>query len=167
MGRSCVLLNLIERSFVGPRCLLFWCCISKGTGRFSAFELNLLSAAPRRYHKPCCARHAVHSFNPNRSPSMLKSLETHRPWTEAALATPEQPRDPRENEKYVAWQIRTTDGESSVSYVPQVHKYIFDHVPSTEVCPWYFTAMEEALGACRGGSDGDAMPIFVSSNRCV
>eukprot|EP00903_Cladosiphon_okamuranus_P009201 g8787.t1 len=100
-----------------------------------------------------------------RSPSMMKSLEEHhRPWAKAALATPEQPSTPPGSVKYVAWQIRTTDGESATSYKPKVHNYIFDHVPSTEVCRWYFAATEEALGACRSGSGVDSMPIFVSSN---
>lgn len=106
----------------------------------------------------------AHSFT-NHSPSLLKSLEAHRPWPEAACATPEQPRVPQENVKYVAWQIRTSEGESTDSFKPLVHTYIFDRVPSTEVCPWYFTATKEAIGACRLGSDGDVMPIFVSSNR--
>ena len=103
----------------------------------------------------------------HRSASMLKSLEEHRPWTQATGATPEQLRDPPENPKYIAWQIRTSDGESATSYKPDVHTHVFDHVPSTEVCPWFFTAMEEALGSCRDESERDAMPIFVSSNRSV
>lgn len=98
---------------------------------------------------------------------MLKSLEAHRPWTGAAAAAPDQPHILPEDVKYIAWQIRTTDGESADSFKPHVHKYIFDRVASTEVCPWFFMAMEEVLGACRSGLNGEAMPIFVSSNRSV
>ena len=96
----------------------------------------------------------------HRSASMLKSLEEHRPWTQAAGAT-------LESAKYVAWHIRTSDGESPTSFEPEVHQHVFDRVPSTEVCPWFFTAMQNPIGKCRDGSAGDAMPIFVSSNRSV
>ena len=96
----------------------------------------------------------------HRSASMLKSLEEHRPWTQAAGAT-------LESAKYVAWHIRTSDGESPSSFEPEVHQHVFDRVPSTEVCPWFFTAMQNPIGKCRDGSTGDAMPIFVSSNRSV
>lgn len=111
----------------------------------------------------CCShfsRRAACESCANRSPSLMKSLEEHRPWAEANLDTPE-------NVEYVAWQIRTTDGESDTSYKPDRHKYIFDHVPSTEVCGWYFAATDVAFGVCPGVSDGTPMPIFVSSNRCV
>lgn len=128
---------------------------------------DMLSAAQRIFRSSNQSRNVVNRYCANRSPSMTKSLQEHRQWTETALATPEQPSAPLENAKYVAWQIRTTDGESATSYKPKVHTYIFDHVPSTEVCRWFFTAMEEALGACRSGSDGHSMPIFVSSNRSV
>ncbi|CAN0245335.1 unnamed protein product [Scytosiphon promiscuus] len=91
-----------------------------------------------------------------RSPSMMRSLEASSPWADHDS----RPQD------YVAWHIRTSDGESARSFKPDVHTYIFNGQSSADVCPLYLAATVAAEEACRDLFPGgvQAMPIFISSN---
>ncbi|CAN0267678.1 unnamed protein product, partial [Hapterophycus canaliculatus] len=87
---------------------------------------------------------------------MMESLAANSPWA--------QPDGGRKD--YVAWHIRTSDGESARSFKPNVHTYIFHGQSSSDVCPLYLTATAEAEEACRQLFPGGVqdMPIFISSN---
>lgn len=99
------------------------------------------------------------------SPSMIASLEEHSPWAKAK-GTPGLHHQAPE---YIAWHIRTTDGETTHSYVPAVHKYVIQE-QSSEVCPTYREAMNDALQLARNCSgsisiDADDELVYISSNR--
>ncbi|CAM9969505.1 unnamed protein product [Scytosiphon promiscuus] len=91
-----------------------------------------------------------------RSPSMMRSLAANSPWADHDS----RPKD------YVAWHIRTSDGENAGSFKPDVHTYIFDGQSSTDVCPRYLAATVAVENACQDLFPGgvQAMPIFISSN---
>ncbi|CAN0008770.1 unnamed protein product [Ectocarpus fasciculatus] len=94
-----------------------------------------------------------------RSASMMRSLEVYNPWRVEGSSM-------SRFQKYIAFQIRTTEGETAGSFDPKIHTYIFNNLQSTAVCSWYFAATEEAKGACPAAFDageGD-MPLFISSN---
>ncbi|CAN0075885.1 unnamed protein product, partial [Hapterophycus canaliculatus] len=113
---------------------------------------SLLSDAGRSLHAlPPCAW----NFLLRRSPSMIKSLAANSPWG---------PPNARPND-YLAWHIRTSDGESTRSFRPDIHRYIFHGQSSSDVCPLYLTATAGAEEACRRLFPGGMkdMPIFISS----
>ncbi|CAM9182432.1 unnamed protein product [Ectocarpus sp. 8 AP-2014] len=94
-----------------------------------------------------------------RSASMMKSLEVYNPWRVEGSSM-------SRFQKYIAFQIRTTEGETAGSFDPKIHTYIFNNLRSTVVCNWYFTATEEAKDVCPAAfnaGEGD-VPLFISSN---
>ena len=99
------------------------------------------------------------------SPSMMASLEEYTPWGVVKdTAGPSH-----QHAEYVAWHIRTPDGETAGSYDATVHKYVIEE-PSTVVCPSYLEALEDALQltkTCRPSlSDhADDELVYISSNR--
>ncbi|CAM9203762.1 unnamed protein product [Ectocarpus sp. 13 AM-2016] len=96
-----------------------------------------------------------------RSPSMVASLEAHNPWTPAGFG-------PRPTE-YVAWHIRTSDGESMRSFKPDKHTYIFHGQSSTTVLPDFLSATGTAEKMCPKifHQDLSKMPVFISSNSKI
>lgn len=95
----------------------------------------------------------------------MASLEQHLPWGMVSDAS--EPR--RQPAEYVAWHIRTSDGETVKSYNEAVHIYVVQE-PSSDVCPAYRAAMEEALQLTR--SCHSSLPyhaadelVYVSTNR--
>ncbi|CAN0174499.1 unnamed protein product, partial [Ectocarpus sp. 6 AP-2014] len=93
-----------------------------------------------------------------RSPSMMASLEAHNPWTSSAFGP--RPKD------YVAWHIRTSDGETTKSFRPDVHTYIFHGQSSTTVFPFFLAAADTAEKMCPliFHEDTPKMPVYISSN---
>lgn len=96
---------------------------------------------------------------------MITSLEEHSPWG----AVKDEARPRHQNAEYVAWHIRTPDGETARSYNETVHKYVLQE-PSSEVCPTYLVALEDALqltNACRASLSVYAEDelVYISSNR--
>ncbi|CAM9329392.1 unnamed protein product, partial [Laminaria digitata] len=100
----------------------------------------------------------------SRSPSMVASLEQHSPWGMVGDAS-----GPRhQTAEYIAWHIRTPVGETVQSYKPTVHKYVVQE-PSSEVCPTYLVAMEDALQlakSCHASLSSHAVDemVYISSN---
>ena len=99
------------------------------------------------------------------SPAMVASLEHHSPWGLAPGAS--TPR--HQATEYVAWHIRTSDGETAKSYHGQ--KYVIQEA-SSDVCPTFLVAMDDALQrakSCRESLSvhADNALVFISSNRCV
>ncbi|CAM9750176.1 unnamed protein product [Ectocarpus sp. 13 AM-2016] len=94
-----------------------------------------------------------------RSPSMMRSLEVYNPWRAEGSSM-------SRFQKYIAFQIRTTEGETAGSFDPKIHTYIFNNLRSTVVCNWYFAATEEAKGTCPAAFSADEgdVPLFISSN---
>lgn len=64
-------------------------------------------------------------------------------------------------QKYIAWHIRTADGETSKSYDPKIHRYIVTE-ESSSVCPAYVEAMSQEEEKCAELKD---LPIFITSTR--
>ena len=96
---------------------------------------------------------------------MVASLEHHSPWGLAPGAS--TPR--HQATEYVAWHIRTSDGETAKSYHGQ--KYVIQEA-SSDVCPTFLVAMDDALQrakSCRESLSvhADNALVFISSNRCV
>lgn len=96
---------------------------------------------------------------------MVASLEQFSPWGVASDET-----GPRhQSVDYVAWHIRTSDGETARSYSPARHKYVIQE-PSSDVCPTYLVASQDALElakTCRASLSvhaGDDL-VYISSNR--
>lgn len=91
---------------------------------------------------------------------MMKSLEVYNPWRVDG-------RSMSRFQKYIAFQIRTTEGETAGSFDPKIHTYIFNNLQSTAVCDWYYAATEEAKGVCPAAFNAGEqdMPLFISSNR--
>ena len=96
---------------------------------------------------------------------MIASLEEHSPW--GAVSDEARPR--HQTAEYVAWHIRTPDGETPRSYNAAVHKYVIQE-PSSDVCPTYLVALEDALqltNTCRASLSvhADDELVYISSNR--
>jgi len=96
---------------------------------------------------------------------MMASLEEHTPW--GVVKDTAGPH--RQHAEYVAWHIRTSDGETARSYHATRHKYVIQE-PSSVVCPSYLEASEDALQltkTCHPSlsvhADDDLM--YISSNR--
>lgn len=64
-------------------------------------------------------------------------------------------------DEYIAWHIRTADGETSRSYNPNIHKYIVTE-ESSSVCPSYVETTSHEEQKCTTLKD---LPIFISSTR--
>lgn len=62
---------------------------------------------------------------------------------------------------YAAWHIRTPDGDTELSFIPAVHKYVVTE-PSSVVCPSYLTALATVQTKC--GLE-PYTPVYVASNR--
>ncbi|CAM9261505.1 unnamed protein product [Ectocarpus sp. 13 AM-2016] len=93
-----------------------------------------------------------------RSAAMMASLEAHNPWTSHGFGP--RPKD------YVAWHIRTSDGESKMSFLPDVHRYIFHGQSSTTVFPIFQSATDAAKNMCPRvfHEDVPMTPVYISSN---
>lgn len=96
---------------------------------------------------------------------MMDSMEEHSPWQavggDSARLT--------NRTEYIAWHIRTSEGETVKSYLPDVHRYVIQE-PATVVCPTYMVATEDVIQAvykCPSshGMDIEALPVYISSNR--
>lgn len=96
------------------------------------------------------------------SASMVASLKTHSPWgargNSSAVTAP-----------YVAWHIRTSEGETKSSFSATKHRYIFNQQPSSAVFPQFLAATRNAEGRCSEVHPHSIqdMPVFISSNRRV
>lgn len=95
----------------------------------------------------------------------MASLEQHSPWGKGSDPSGER----HQTAEYIAWHIRTADGETATSYKPEIHRYVIQE-PSSDVCPTYLMAMEDALHVteiCHASlrSRLAEVPIYVSSNR--
>eukprot|EP00904_Undaria_pinnatifida_P003340 jgi/Undpi1/13006/HiC_scaffold_7.g02670.m1 len=91
-----------------------------------------------------------------RSPTVMSSLQEHSPWG-MVMGDAGMHHHPTE---YIAWHIRTSEGETATSYDPKVHPHVLEE-PASAVCPAYLAAtgdLVEAAQTCRrphalGGSD--------------
>ncbi|CAN0352336.1 unnamed protein product [Ectocarpus sp. 6 AP-2014] len=93
-----------------------------------------------------------------RSPSMMASLRAHNPWTPSGFGP--LPKD------YVAWHIRTSDGESKEGFNPDVHTYVFHGQSPNTVFPIFQFATKMAEKKCPKifHEDTQKMPVYISSN---
>ena len=96
---------------------------------------------------------------------MIASLEQYSPWGAASDAAQHR----HQNVEYIAWHIRTADGETAKSYEPTIHKYVIQE-PSSDVCPTFLAAQEAALHlveTCRASLSvpADDELVYISSNR--
>eukprot|EP00903_Cladosiphon_okamuranus_P020134 g18487.t1 len=91
---------------------------------------------------------------------MIQSKAAHSPW----IATDGTPRDDLHPTKYVAWHIRTSDGETSSSFSPETHRYIFHGQRSEEVFPMFLAATEGSEYRCPSAFPGGEhdTPIYIS-----
>jgi len=92
---------------------------------------------------------------------MVAALEANHPWRLDSVGA---------RRRYVAWHIRTTEGESARSYNPEHHKYLFSG-PSPHVCGAFLSATEKAEDMCQLSSANHEAhqglsPVYISSNRC-
>ena len=102
---------------------------------------------------------------PSYSPTVMSSLQEHSPWG-MVMGDAGMHHHPTE---YIAWHIRTSEGETATSYDPKVHPHVLEE-PASAVCPAYLAAtgdLVEAAQTCRrphalGGSDEI---VYISSNR--
>ncbi|CAB1104555.1 unnamed protein product [Ectocarpus sp. CCAP 1310/34] len=93
-----------------------------------------------------------------RSHSIMASLDANNPWTPAGFGS-----RPAE---YVAWHIRTSNGETKESFSPDVHQYIFNGQTSAAVFPLFLSATSFAEKACPKlyHDNIPIMPVYISSN---
>ena len=96
---------------------------------------------------------------------MIASLAEYRPWGVADDAAGHRLQTP----EYVAWHIRTAEGETAKSYTPSKHLYVIQE-PSSDVCPAYLVAQEEALQLTKTccpslSAHADDKLVYISSNR--
>lgn len=99
------------------------------------------------------------------SPAMMASVAAHDPWVNSEEASWDGHHPPQ----YVAWHIRTSEGESATSFNKNVHNYVFHQERSTTVVPLYLAATNSARRLCPRafqGLEGD-LPVYISSNRRV
>ena len=96
---------------------------------------------------------------------MIASLEQHSPWGMLHDQTGRH----HQAVEYIAWHIRTPEGETDKSYLPTVNKYVLQE-PSSDVCPTYIAAMGDALQLTK--TCHESLPVqandelvYVSSNR--
>lgn len=97
-----------------------------------------------------------------RSEKMVSSIEAHSPW-EGALHGFGGAR----GMPYSAWHIRTSEGETAGSYLPDRNVYIFNNQAPAKVCPLFISTKETVRAACPrlSAGQGRPMPVFISSNR--
>lgn len=96
---------------------------------------------------------------------MMQSMAAHRAWVATNDGAPRD--DDYHPTKYVAWHIRTSDGETARSYNSDVHRYIFNGQGSETILPLFLTATKVAEDECPSvfpGGEHDT-PIYISSNR--
>ena len=96
---------------------------------------------------------------------MIASLKEQSPWRLSNGATGRN----HQTGEYIAWHIRTAAGETGKSYDPMIHQYVIQE-PSSDVCPTYLEAMEDALQLtknCRASLSvqSDDNLVYISSNR--
>lgn len=89
------------------------------------------------------------------SSSIMELMQEYNPWG----STPHPA-------KYMAWHIRTPDGETTNSYNPKLHTYITQE-PSEIVCGAYLRAFVDAKEGCPSQFEDDTTVVYISSNRCV
>eukprot|EP00904_Undaria_pinnatifida_P001892 jgi/Undpi1/11703/HiC_scaffold_36.g13998.m1 len=131
--------------------------------RFQGFITNFMRE-PIRHDELLRTTPCVWNMLLHRSRSMMDSMEEHSPWKavggESARLT--------NRTEYIAWHIRTSEGETAKSYLPDVHRYVIQE-PATVVCPTYMVATEDVIQAvykCPSshGMDIEALPVYISSN---
>lgn len=95
----------------------------------------------------------------------MASVAAHDPWVKMG----ESPWDGHHPPMYVAWHIRTSEGESATSFNKNVHNYVFHQESSTTVVPLYLAATRSAKHICPMAFRDleDDLPIYISSNRRV
>lgn len=96
---------------------------------------------------------------------MMASMEEHSPWE---VVVDDSGRRTNHAE-YIAWHIRTSEGETAQSYHPTTHPYVIQE-PAAVVCPTYLVAMEEAMQTVLDcpisyAWGTDVLPVYISSNR--
>ena len=71
--------------------------------------------------------------------------------------------------QYVAWHVRTSEGESTTSFNKNVHLHVFHKESPTTVVPLYVAAMKKAEKLCPWAvvPEKEGTPIYISSNRQV
>eukprot|EP00752_Nemacystus_decipiens_P012206 g10821.t1 len=97
-----------------------------------------------------------------RSSSMVQSMAAQNPWAANQGTTP----DDYHPMKYVAWHIRTSDGESASSFNADLHKYVFHGQRSDNVSSLYLAATKSAEDECPSVYPGSerGTPVYISSN---
>ena len=100
---------------------------------------------------------------PLASSSIMESMAAANPW----IANSESSRGDHHPMKYVAWHIRTSHGETAVSFKTDVHKYIFHGERSETISLRFLAATKAAEDGCPvrfPGGENDTL-IYISSNR--
>eukprot|EP00752_Nemacystus_decipiens_P006570 g5916.t1 len=106
---------------------------------------------------PMCAWNMVL----RRSATIMSIMEPHDPWRSNMDSSTKAG-----SSRYIAWHIRTSDGDTARSFKAAKHRYIFHNQPSTKVCPLYISTLDSARAmhpVLFQESDG-VVPIYVSSN---
>lgn len=93
---------------------------------------------------------------------MVEDLVLHRPRSLAPRASGAHP----DTAQYIAWHIRTADGETAASFNPKVHTHV-SLQDSAVVCPAYLAKTEEAAAVCPGHvfERISEMPVYIATNR--
>lgn len=89
-------------------------------------------------------------------------MEPHDPWRSNMDSSTKAG-----STRYIAWHIRTSDGDTERSFKATKHRYIFHNQPSTKVCPLYISTLDssKSMHPALFAENGGVVPIYVSSNR--
>ncbi|CAM9266154.1 unnamed protein product [Choristocarpus tenellus] len=83
----------------------------------------------------------------NRSPNMVQAMDIHCPFSITSTS-------------YAGWHIRTSDGETSKSFDPNVHRYTYMEAPETVV----FSYSRSMSYAAKELHINSSLPVYLSTN---
>eukprot|EP00903_Cladosiphon_okamuranus_P021167 g19443.t1 len=112
---------------------------------------------PGLQRAPMCAWNMVL----RRSPTIMSIMQPHGPWRSNLDSSTKAG-----SSRYIAWHIRTSDGDTARSFKVAKHRYIFHNQPSAKVCPLYISTLDSSRDMLPTlfAENGDVVPIYVSSN---
>lgn len=106
---------------------------------------------------PCLYLSTHGPLRPATSRAMAAALVKHSPF----------PYQHNVNSPYIAWHVRTSHGETAMSYDPIKHPYVLQDPPEV-VCPAFADATAVIQQACEGADVvTNNATVYMSSNRCV
>lgn len=94
--------------------------------------------------------------------TIMSTMGPYDPWSSSGGSSTKAG-----SSSYIAWHIRTSDGDTARSFKAAKHRYIFHNQSSAKVCPLYVSTLDASrrMYPPLFAENGDVVPVYVSSNR--